>query len=247
MIRHHSGPVRTPPAASPAEEAPAEEEPIPAPSHASRRQTTIAHRQWPAALSSCRSRPIAPSAQAKSPARAAAGDRGAAGRRRDRRRYWRTNAGHRRTSGRRRRGWWSSWHRSSAASAHRYHLPLAAAGCRRQAPAPALHHCRPPVAPAAAGGAARRPPWHRPCTATTATRTRATSRRRRIQVVLADRARRWNIVGIEAVFTRPSSGVSMDTFGVEDLLRGRHDFVDGGSRCLRRISVAPRLDRLYLC
>ena len=46
-----------------------EEEPIPAPSHASRRRTTTAHRQWPAALSSCRSRPIAPSVQAKNPAR----------------------------------------------------------------------------------------------------------------------------------------------------------------------------------
>ena len=69
MIRHRPGPVRTPPAASPAEEAPAEGEPIPAPSHASHRQTTIGLRQWPAALSSCRSRPIAPSARAKSPAR----------------------------------------------------------------------------------------------------------------------------------------------------------------------------------
>ena len=67
---------------------------------------------------------------------------------------------------------------------------------------------------------------------------------RRIQVVLADLARRWNIVGIEAVLTRPISGVSMDTFGVEDLLCGRHDFVDGRRGCLRRISIAPRLDRL---
>ena len=91
----------------------------------------------------------------------------------------------------------------------------------------------------------RRPPPRRHCRSATA--PTGPPAPRRIQVVLADLARRWNIVGIEAVLTRPSSGVSMDTFGVEDLLRGRHDFVDGGARCLRRISIAPRLDRLYLC
>jgi hypothetical protein len=39
----------------------------------------------------------------------------------------------------------------------------------------------------------------------------------------------------------------MDTFGVEDLLGGRQDFVDGSRGCLRRIGIAPRLDRLDFC
>jgi hypothetical protein len=69
----------------------------------------------------------------------------------------------------------------------------------------------------------------------------------RMEVVLADLARRGSIVGVESVFTRPSSGVSMDAFGVEDLLCGRHDFVDSRPGCLRRVSIAPRLDRLDFC
>ena len=40
----------------------------------------------------------------------------------------------------------------------------------------------------------------------------------RTKVVLSDLARRWHVVGVEPVFTRPTSGVAMDTFRVEDLL-----------------------------
>ncbi|WP_163745589.1 hypothetical protein [Mycobacterium lacus] len=48
------------------------------------------------------------------------------------------------------------------------------------------------------------------------------------------------------MLTCPGSGVTTDIFGFEDLLRGHHDLVHGVAGCVRRISVAPRLDRLYL-
>jgi hypothetical protein len=47
------------------------------------------------------------------------------------------------------------------------------------------------------------------------------------------------------VFTRPATGVTTDTFGIEDLLRRHHDLVDGGPACARCVSIAPRLDGLY--
>ncbi len=142
-----------------------------------------------------------------------------------------------------RRGCCSGWHRSRRCQAHRSpHRP----------PAPASHHSGTPAlppppgppdpAPAAAGGGSRPVPPR--AAATTGPSRTGPPALRRIQVVLADLARRWNIVGVKAVLARPSSGVSMDTFGVEDFLRGRHDFVDGRDGCLRRIGIAPRLDRL---
>ena len=68
-----------------------------------------------------------------------------------------------------------------------------------------------------------------------------------IQVILADRLRWWNVVDIEAVLTRPRSGVTADTFSIEDLLRGRHDLVDRVPARVRRLGVAARLDSLYFC
>ncbi|MEQ6320961.1 hypothetical protein [Mycobacterium canetti] len=47
------------------------------------------------------------------------------------------------------------------------------------------------------------------------------------------------------MFTCPTSGVPASAFRLEDLLRSRQDLVDGGPGCVRRISVAPGLDRLY--
>ncbi len=71
--------------------------------------------------------------------------------------------------------------------------------------------------------------------------------RRRNEVVLADQLWWWNVFGIKAVFTRPRSGVTADTFSIEDLLRYRHDLVDGRPARVRRIGVAARLDSLYFC
>ncbi|MCV7124355.1 hypothetical protein [Mycobacterium lacus] len=67
----------------------------------------------------------------------------------------------------------------------------------------------------------------------------------RIEVVLADRAGRWSIVDAEAVRARPRTSIATDIFSFEDLLGTCHDLVDGVPGCVCRISVAPRLDRLY--
>ncbi len=65
--------------------------------------------------------------------------------------------------------------------------------------------------------------------------------------MLANRARRLNILGIKAVLTRPRPGVTANTFGIKDFLRRRRHLVYGRQACIRRIGVAARLNGLYFC
>ncbi|WP_142276755.1 hypothetical protein [Mycobacterium persicum] len=43
----------------------------------------------------------------------------------------------------------------------------------------------------------------------------------------------------------PRSGVCANAFSIQNLLRGRHDLVDGGPRRIRRVSIASYLDHMY--
>ncbi|KZS58383.1 hypothetical protein [Mycobacterium ostraviense] len=56
----------------------------------------------------------------------------------------------------------------------------------------------------------------------------ALARCRRTQVILGDLKRVRHIVDSEPVVARPVSRISANTFGIEDLLSGTHDFVDSG-------------------
>ncbi|ETW26565.1 hypothetical protein [Mycobacterium gastri] len=66
-----------------------------------------------------------------------------------------------------------------------------------------------------------------------------------IYVVLSDRRRRWSGIHVKAVGTCPRSSIATHTFGIEYLLRGRHDLGYRGTRCVRRVNIAPSLNRLY--
>jgi hypothetical protein len=57
--------------------------------------------------------------------------------------------------------------------------------------------------------------------------------------------RRWRIVNIKAVCTRPRSGVATNTFSIEDLLGRRHHLVDRVPTRVRGIGIAACLDSLY--
>jgi hypothetical protein len=48
------------------------------------------------------------------------------------------------------------------------------------------------------------------------------------------------------VFTSPCSSVATDTFGIEDLLRRCHEFVDCVQAGVCRLTVAAQLHGLYL-
>lgn len=76
-----------------------------------------------------------------------------------------------------------------------------------------------------------------------ATATRAGTGQR-CQIVLPDQAGWWCVVDVETIGPCPRPGIVTDIFGFEDLLHGRHDLVDGVPGCVRRIGIAPGLDRL---
>ncbi|EFP32717.1 hypothetical protein TMFG_02138 [Mycobacterium tuberculosis SUMu006] len=76
-----------------------------------------------------------------------------------------------------------------------------------------------------------------------ATATRAGTGER-CQIVLPDQAGWWCVVDVETIGPCPRPGIVTDIFGFEDLLHGRHDLVDGVPGCVRRIGIAPGLDRL---
>jgi hypothetical protein len=66
-----------------------------------------------------------------------------------------------------------------------------------------------------------------------------------IQVMLADRARWRRLVGVKAVCTRPTPGISAPTLNIEDLLRRCHHLVNSIPANVRCVGVAAGLDRLY--
>ncbi|WP_374023619.1 hypothetical protein [Mycobacterium sp. HNNTM2301] len=55
-----------------------------------------------------------------------------------------------------------------------------------------------------------------------------------------------NIVGVEAIFTRPCPCVATNSFSVENFLSCRDEFVARHKARIRGIAVATQLDGLYL-
>ncbi|ORA15429.1 hypothetical protein BST14_12010 [Mycobacterium arosiense ATCC BAA-1401 = DSM 45069] len=66
------------------------------------------------------------------------------------------------------------------------------------------------------------------------------------QIFFCDGTGWRSVTDVKTVRLRPSPGVATSSFSIEDLLRGRHHFVERIATGVCGVGVAARLDSLYL-